>query len=178
VATVQKSKAKVTSVGAVSGSVVLLGGNGQKLSATGTMVTLTPKALESSSIKRRAPKTHVIDMEDKQYQPRYSTINAGDQVVFVNKDNIRHNVFSSSGSNAFDLGTYGAGLKRAVTLEEPGIVKIYCNIHSDMATFVAVGNQSLSTKADDQGRYQIGNVPPGTYELGLWNIRGESKVWW
>lgn len=163
-----------TAKGSIKGKVVLVDGNGKPLPAIGTLVSLTPKQLKGSQQSRRA-KTHFIDMEQKEYQPRYSTINAGDQVVFVNKDKIQHNVFSSSGGNAFDLGTYGAGLKRAVTLEQPGIVKIYCNIHADMATFVAVGDQNLSTKADEQGRYQIDNLSVGTYELSIWNIRGEVK---
>ena len=158
--------------GTVAGQVVLIAEAGQSL-AVGTLITLTPRNPKGEA-QSRAPKRHVIDMEDKQYQPRYSTINAGDQVVFVNKDNIQHNVFSPSGSNAFDLGTYAAGLKRAVTLTEPGIVKVYCNIHADMATFVAVGNSGLSAEADDRGRYQIDRVPPGSYDMTIWNIRGET----
>ncbi len=169
-----RESARQVSTGSINGKIVLIDGNGKPLPAIGTLISLTPKQL-SNSQSNRSPKTHVIDMEQKEYQPRYSTINAGDQVVFVNKDKIQHNVFSSSGSNAFDLGTYGAGLKRAVTLEQPGIVKIYCNIHADMATFVSVGDQNLSTKADEQGRYQIGDLAVGTYELSIWNIRGELK---
>lgn len=160
--------------GSVVGKVQLTGNQGEVLPSTGTMITLTPKAMAQNETDRR-PQVHIIDMENKTYQPRYSTIHAGDQVVFVNKDNIRHNVFSSSGNNAFDLGTYGAGLKRAVTLKEPGVVKIYCNIHSEMATFIAVGNQGLSTKVDDQGQYRIPDVLPGAYEMSIWNIRGETK---
>lgn len=159
--------------GAVSGQVVLISEEGHSLEAEGTLITLTPKNADDQT-QNHSPKRHVIDMENKEYQPQYSTINAGDQVVFVNKDNIQHNVFSPSGSNSFDLGTYGAGLKRAVTLSEPGIVKVYCNIHADMATFVAVANPGLSVKADDQGRYRIDNVPRGTYDMTIWNIRGET----
>ena len=160
--------------GTVTGQVVLVADDGKFLSAEGTLITLMPKET-SGGVPNNNTKTHVIDMEDKEYQPRYSTINVGDQVVFVNKDNIQHNVFSSSGSNAFDLGTYGSGLKRAVTLTEPGIVKIYCNIHADMATFVAVSDPGLSVEADKQGRYKIDEVPLGTYEMVIWNIRGETK---
>lgn len=160
--------------GSLSGQVILIAEGEKALAAGGTLITLTPKSSNGDK-QSGSPKTHIIDMEDKEYKPRYSTINAGDQIVFVNKDNIRHNVFSPSGNNAFDLGTYGAGLKRAVTLEESGVVKIYCNIHADMATFVAVGNQGLSAETDDQGRYQIGQIPTGTYDMSIWNIRGETK---
>ncbi len=160
--------------GAVSGQVILIGEDGQQLPAIGTLVTLKPLQ-PKTVIENLEPKRHIIDMEGKEYLPRFSSINAGDQVVFVNKDNIRHNVFSSSGGNAFDLGTYGAGLKRAVTLKEPGIVKIYCNIHADMATFVAVGDPGLSAEADRQGKYFIKDLVPGKYEISIWNIRGEAK---
>ena len=159
--------------GSVSGQVIIIADDGKSIAAQGTLVTLTPKKSRAEAEKRK-PKTHVIDMQDKEYQPQYSTINAGDQVVFVNKDNIQHNVFSPSGNNAFDLGTYGAGLKRAVTLSEPGIVKVYCNIHADMAMFVAVGDPGMSIQTDDQGRYRIDNVPLGAYDMTIWNIRGET----
>lgn len=169
----ERSQVK-TEHGVVAGQVVLIAGDGQPLAAAGTLITLMPKKTNGKE-QVRVPKRHVIDMQDKQYQPRYSTINAGDQVVFVNKDNIQHNVFSPSGSNAFDLGTYASGLKRAVTLTEPGIVKVYCNIHADMATFVAVAKPGLSVEVGDQGRYQIDKVPIGTYDMTIWNIRGETK---
>lgn len=170
----QESASLAVEYGSISGQVTLIGDKEKQLSAAGTMITLMQKEGVKTG-QERAPKTLVIDMEDKVYQPGFSTISAGDTVVFVNKDNIRHNVFSSSGNNAFDLGTYGAGLKRAVTLDEPGIVKIYCNIHAEMATFIAVGNQGLSAQTDDQGRYQLNQVPPGSYEIIIWNIRGETK---
>lgn len=169
-----KNKPMAVGYGSMSGRVILIGEDGKPLLAKGTLITLA--ALNASkTVSTNKPQTHIIDMKDKVYQPRFSTINAGDQVVFVNKDNIRHNVFSSSGSNAFDLGTYGAGLKRAVTLKEQGVVKIYCNIHADMATFIAVGDQGLSTKADEQGRYSFSELPVGDYEVTIWNIRGETK---
>lgn len=170
----QKTTQPAAEYGVVTGTVALIGERDKQLAAAGTMITFMPKN-DVKGLRLSESKTHVIDMEDKIYLPRYSTINVGDQVVFVNKDNIRHNVFSSSGSNAFDLGTYGAGLKRAVTLEEPGIVKIYCNIHADMATFVAVANPGLSVQTDNQGRYQLSEVPPGNYDVIIWNIRGEKK---
>jgi len=172
---VEKENSEVViDYGAVAGKVILIGEKGQPLSTTGTLITLTPQTV-INEVQNRTSKVHIIDMQDKEYQPRYSIINVGDQVVFVNKDNIRHNVFSSSGSNAFDLGTYGSGLKRAVTLKEPGIVKIYCNIHAEMATFIAAGDQGLSVKADDLGNYKIDDVLPGSYEVAIWNIRGEKK---
>lgn len=160
--------------GAIKGRVTLLGKNGEALSAEGTIVTLRPKADKQGDDSAQAS-VHLIDMENKTYLPRYVTINKNDSVVFVNKDDFKHNVFSTSGSNAFDLGTYGAGLKRAVTLKEPGIVKVYCNIHAEMATFIAVGDQALTTKTSTDGHFNIEKILPGQYEMHVWNIRGENS---
>lgn len=159
--------------GAIEGRVHLLGKDGEQLSAEGTIVTLKPKA-EGLIDGSKQASVHLIDMENKTYLPRYITINKDDSVVFVNKDDFKHNVFSTSGSNAFDLGTYGAGLKRAVTLKDSGIVKVYCNIHAEMATFIAVGDQGLTAKTRDDGLYTIADILPGRYELHVWNIRGEK----
>lgn len=149
--------------------------NGTPQPLTGdTFITLHPQFVMLTA-EAQAPVVHEIDMEKKTYLPGALAINRSDQVVFVNKDKIRHNVFSSSGQNAFDLGTYGAGLKRAVTLKENGVVKVYCNIHADMATFIAVGEPGLSTRVNAQGFFNMPQLIPGKYRLHTWNIRGE--VW-
>lgn len=156
------------------GRVALVGVDNATPILSGMILTLTPsdgRVLPAGTSNMR----HVIDMEDKTYLPAYMTLEKGDQVSFVNKDKIKHNVFSSSGENAFDLGTYSAGLKRSVTFKSEGIVKIYCNIHSEMATFVAVDDNSLSVVADASGDYRFESVPVGSYQLRVWHLRGEMK---
>ena len=96
------------------------------------------------------------------------------QETISNKDEIKHNVFSSTGKNAFDLGTYGPKLRREVQLQAEGIVKVYCNIHPEMASFIAVNNNTISTVSDSKtGRFMVADMPLGKYEIRVWNIRGE-----
>ncbi|MCG8311995.1 MAG: hypothetical protein MI976_02160 [Pseudomonadales bacterium] len=118
---------------------------------------------------------HVMDMIGKSYAPGQMIVNKGDTINFLNKDKIRHNVFSSTGANAFDLGTFGGGLQRGVTLNKDGIVKVYCNIHPRMAAFVAVDELGVSQIVRvDNGTFQFENLPAGDYRLTLWNVRGEQ----
>lgn len=119
---------------------------------------------------------HVMDMVGKSYAPGQMIIKKGDTISFLNKDKIRHNVFSSTGENAFDLGTFGGGLQRGVTLNKDGVVKVYCNIHPRMAAFVAVDELGVSqiVRVND-GTFQFENLPAGDYRLTLWNVRGEQS---
>ncbi len=59
---------------------------------------------------------------------------------------------------------------RAVAgLDHPGIVRVFCEIHSHMSAFILVfGHQYFAATSPD-GRYQIARVPPGRYTLVAWN---------
>lgn len=161
----------------ISGSVVLLDKVGEKLSPESVIINLEPVADTANnetpaSIK---PTQFRIDMRNKTYLPRLLAVKQNDLVSFSNKDNIKHNTFSSSGENTFDLGTFGPGTTQSAKLVAPGIVKVYCNIHPEMATFISVSkhNYSFITLAD--GKFSIGDLPPGRYTLTAWHIRGEVQ---
>ncbi len=162
----------VVSDRSVSGKVTLMGRRQREISPEGVIVRLhrvdgeTLTAASSST-------THVIDMKDKIYQPGQMVIKAGDTVRFLNSDDLRHNVFSSTGANAFDLGTYGGGLQRGVTLNKDGVAKIYCNIHPDMVTFIAIDELGISQVLGEDGAFEFKNLPPADYRITLWSVRGE-----
>ncbi|TQV66997.1 hypothetical protein FKG94_26375 [Exilibacterium tricleocarpae] len=161
--------------GGIAGKITILGKDNSRLPATGIIVRLTPTD-RSNTDHNSKPQTHAVEMKNKTYMPGYLTVNKGDRLSFINDDNIRHNVFSSTGKNAFDLGTYGSGLKRDVAFNEEGIVKVYCNIHPGMAMFVAVGSEGLSTTTEADGTFSLKSVPPGNYTLHIWHIRGEKTT--
>lgn len=185
----QPSQAKLVSKkptkqegGSIDGRVVIVGDNNKLLPPKGIFLTLTPSDGRILTRSARAPVTHTIDMQDKTYLPGYISVRKNDRVSFVNKDKIKHNVFSSTGKNAFDLGTYSAGKMREVALNAPGIVKVYCNIHADMATFISVSDNSISVVANHQGHFKIEDIEPGEYNLNVWHVRGEKtekiiKTW-
>ncbi len=159
--------------GSLHGAVQILDESGQALDAQGMLLRLSAadgKPLPHQSINM----THTVDMQGKAYLPRYLTINKNDRVSFVNRDKIKHNVFSSTGKNAFDLGTFAGGLKREVALNSEGIVKVYCNIHAEMASFIAVTDGDLATVADLKGNFTFDHLSPGDYVLNVWHVRGET----
>lgn len=171
----EKTTNDIAIKGVVTGTISLWANEEKSLSPAGIIVTLKPIDGRQVPDVAEAPSTHVVDMENKTYSPRFLTIKSHDRVSFINKDEIKHNVFSSSGKNAFDLGTYDAGKRREVELVSEGIVKVYCNIHAEMAAFIAVNREGLSGVTDKDGKFEIEGVPIGQYELKAWHIRGEAS---
>ena len=53
--------------------------------------------------------------------------------------------------------------------DRPGIVRVFCDIHSHMSAFILVFGHRFFAVTDTEGRYQIDGVPPGAYTLVAWN---------
>ena len=53
--------------------------------------------------------------------------------------------------------------------DRPGVVRVFCEIHSHMNAFILVFGHPFFAMTDADGRYRIDNVPPGTYSLVAWN---------
>lgn len=118
-----------------------------------------------------------VTSKGKRFDPRILAVSAGSRVTFPNVDPIYHNAFSLSPGNTFDMGLYRKGASRDVVLQNPGIVRVYCNIHPDMASSVVVveGNAFALVQAD--GSYRIAGIPPGRRDIHIWSdIAGEQVV--
>ena len=78
----------------------------------------------------------------------------------------------------FDLGRYAAGRSKSVRFDRPGIVRVFCDIHSHMSAFVLVFSHPFYATTTDEGRYRIDGIPPGDYTVtaaGLKAIRATHE---
>ena len=107
--------------------------------------------------------------QNERFIPHVLAVTAGTWVDFPNGDSTYHNVFSLSKANEFNLGRYAAGRSKAERFERPGIVRVFCEIHSHMSAFIVVFAHRYYAVTDDDGRYRLDGVPPGTYTLAVWN---------
>jgi plastocyanin len=111
----------------------------------------------------------VMDQRNETFVPHLLAITTGTSVDFPNSDRIYHNVFSLSRTRTFDLGRYAAGRSKSVRFDVPGIVRVFCDIHSHMSAFILVFNHPFFDVTGTDGRYRINNVPAGTYSVVAWN---------
>jgi plastocyanin len=115
------------------------------------------------------PAHATLDQRDERFVPHVLAVTTGTVVDFPNSDRIYHNVFSLSKPKSFDLGRYAAGRSKAIKFDRPGIVRVFCDIHSHMNAFILVFDHPYFTLTDRDGRFRIDDVPPGTYSLVAWN---------
>lgn len=80
----------------------------------------------------------VMAQENTSFVPNLLVVPIGSQVTFPNHDAFFHNVFSYSPPRSFDLGRYPKGESRTVTFDEPGVVRIFCEIHASMYASILV----------------------------------------
>ena len=118
-----------------------------------------------------------MDQRNETFVPHVLAIVAGTTVDFPNSDRTYHNVFSLSKPRTFDLGRYAAGRSKSVRFDTPGIVRVFCEIHSHMSAYILVFSHRYFAVTDDGGRYRIENVPPGEYTVVAWHesMKGESR---
>jgi plastocyanin len=110
-----------------------------------------------------------MDQRSEAFEPHVLAIVAGTTVDFPNSDRTYHNVFSLSKTKSFDLGRYAVGRSKSVRFDRPGIVRVFCDIHSHMSAFILVFTHRYFSVADTDGSYRLENVPPGTYTVVAWN---------
>jgi plastocyanin len=113
--------------------------------------------------------TPQLAQQGQSFMPRVIAIPAGGSVDFPNLDPIYHSVFSVSPTKRFDLGRYGRGHSKSVLFMKPGLVTVYCDIHSNMEAFVLVAPNRAVARPDASGRYALPNLPPGRYNLRAWH---------
>ena len=128
----------------------------------------------AAALEAREPTRASMDQRNETFLPHVLTVDQGTVVDFPNNDKTYHNVFSLSKTQPFDLGRYAQGKSKAVRFSRPGVVRIFCDIHSHMSAFVLVFSHPYYVKADVDGRYRIDNIPAGTYTVAAWH-EGEKR---
>lgn len=121
-----------------------------------------------------ATKTTMVQ-RDESFEPRVVAITLGSSVEFPNADPFFHNVFSLSSGSSFDLGRYKRGDTRTRLFTHPGLVKVYCHVHSQMSASILVLDNGYFTRPSLNGAFSLDDVPAGTFRVSAWQERlGET----
>ena len=117
-----------------------------------------------------------LRQEDETFVPHVLAITRGSTVEFPNADPFFHNVFSLSSTAAFNLGRYPRGETRGERFNKPGLVKVFCDIHSHMSASILVLDHPYFTIPSVDGTFELPNVPAGRYTLVGWHERVGERI--
>lgn len=131
--------------------------------------------LKDAPARQVSPVRVAIRQRDENFVPRVVAVPVGSVVEFPNDDPIYHNVFSLSRAKEFNLGRFPRGQSKSERFDRPGIVKVFCEIHSHMTATVMVFNHPWFAVPDEDGRFELPAVQPGQREIIAWHERlGDS----
>jgi plastocyanin len=111
-----------------------------------------------------------IDQSGCWFRPRVLGIQVGQAFQVVNSDPVTHNIHPMAEINREWNHSQGAGdppITRKFIKPEV-MIKVKCNIHSWMHAFIGVLSNPYFAVSKEDGSFEIKNLPPGSYTLGVW----------
>lgn len=109
--------------------------------------------------------------QDIQFQPYVLVVPVGGTVSFPNLDRVRHQVYSFSRGNRFELQLYGRDESRTHTFAAAGVAALGCNIHDQMLAYIKVVDTPWAAKTPANGDVTLRAIPAGAATLRVWHPR-------
>ena len=112
----------------------------------------------------------VIEQKGCQYHPHVLAMRAGQTLKVINADQTTHNIHPMPNNNReWNVSQpKGVDIERTFAREEISI-PVKCNVHPWMHSFIAVINNPYFAVSGEGGRFEIKDLPPGTYTLAAWH---------
>lgn len=118
-----------------------------------------------------------LDQSKCRFEPHVLVVPTGSTVHYLNSDEISHNVHTYATKNGGMNQTVAAGSKLEQKLEKSEVVKVTCDIHPWMLSYVYVADTNFFAVTDAEGNFEIKGLPAGEYKAEMWHEKlGKAKA--
>ena len=115
-----------------------------------------------------APGPYVMAQHNIAFDPHILIVPVGATVLFPNKDQVRHHVYSFSRAKKFEIKLYSRDETKSEKFDTPGVVSLGCNIHDSMSGYLYVTATPYTALTDAAGHVTFADVPAGAAVLRVW----------
>jgi plastocyanin len=115
--------------------------------------------------------TAKIDQQNCRYHPHVFGMRVGQSLEILNSDPTLHNIHALPKGNAeFNTGQPIQGMKTTHTFTAKEVmVPFKCDVHGWMNAYVGVLDHPYYAVTDKDGKFELKDVPPGTYTIEAWH---------
>jgi plastocyanin len=112
-----------------------------------------------------------IDQQNCRYHPHVFGMRVGQTLTILNSDPTLHNIHAlPKGNSEFNTGQPIQGMKTTHTFTAKEVmVPFKCDVHGWMNAYVGVLDHPYFAVTDKDGKFDLPNLPPGTYTIEAWH---------
>lgn len=130
--------------------------------------------------KLTAPdKPFVVDQTNCHFEPHVSVVPVGAIIEYHNSDKVSHNVHTYPKKNEAMNPTIPAGAKETQKLDKVDEIRIGCDIHPWMSSYVIVTDTPFYAVTGPDGSFSIAGLPEGTHKVDYWHEKlpkGKAEI--
>jgi hypothetical protein len=149
-----------------------------QVSATGGVKDAVVYLVDIKSGKKmNLPAKPLLDQKGCRYEPHVQIIGQNSDLQVQNSDPILHNIHSyQEGRTILNIAEPKQGMVVEKKMKKAGGESLKCDIHNFMRGALFVAENPYAAKTDADGKYEITDVPPGTYQIGTFHEVGGTKL--
>jgi len=128
--------------------------------------------------KAEPPATNpVFDQKTCEFHPHVLAFPAGSTVDVLNSDGILHNIHTTSTVNpSQNQAQPKFKPKIQIKVEKPETIAVKCDVHGWMAGYWISTEHPYVAVTDANGTFKIADLPPGDYQVELWQEKLGKKT--
>jgi hypothetical protein len=119
-----------------------------------------------------------IDQQNCRYHPHVFGMRVGQPLEIINSDPTLHNIHAMpKGNQEFNTGQPIQGMKTTHTFTAKEVmVPFKCDVHGWMNAYVGVLDHPYFAVTDKDGKFELKDVPPGTYTIEAWHEKSGAQT--
>ena len=113
----------------------------------------------------------VLDQNGCLYAPHVMGLQAGQELLVRNSDDVLHNINATPTENRpFNRSQPQAGMEFTTSFDAPEVmIPVRCDVHGWMEAYIGVTSHPYHAVTSADGSFSLPNLPPGDYEVEAWH---------